>query len=142
MVDGMTWQVYALMSAVAAGATAVLAKVGVESVPSNVATLVRTVVVLAFAAVIVVVRGEHRSMTSISPRALLFLVLSGCATGLSWLAYFRALQLGPASRVAPIDKLSLVFTALLATLFLHESLTWQVMAGTALMIAGALLTLQ
>jgi bacterial/archaeal transporter family protein len=81
-------------------------------------------------------------MGGITPRALLFLGLSGCATGLSWLAYFRALQLGPASRVAPIDKLSLAFTLVLATTFLHESLTWQSTVGTALMIAGALLTLQ
>ena len=138
----MTWQVYALLSAAAAGATAVLAKLGAESIPSNLATLIRTVVVLAFATVIVVARGEHRSVGSLSLRALLFLGLSGCATGLSWLAYFRALQLGPASRVAPIDKLSLVFTLVLATIFLHESLTWQLAAGTALMIAGALLTLQ
>jgi bacterial/archaeal transporter family protein len=137
----MTWQVYALLSAAAAGATAVFAKVGVESVPSNLATLVRTVVILAFASVIVVARGEHRALGSLSLRAMLFLGLSGCATGVSWLAYFRALQLGPASRVAPVDKLSLAFTLVLATVFLHESLTWQVAAGTALMLAGALLTL-
>jgi len=137
----MTWQVYALLSAAAAGATAVLAKVGVASVPSNLATLIRTVVIVAFATIIVVARGEHRSLPNVSVKALIFLVMSGCATGLSWLAYFRALQLGPASRVAPIDKLSLVFTLALATIFLHESLTWQVTAGTVLMIAGALLTL-
>jgi transporter family protein len=137
----MAWQVYALLSAAAAGATAILAKVGVESVPSNLATLLRTIVILAFATVIVVARGELRGLGSLSLRAILFLALSGCATGLSWLAYFRALQLGPASRVAPIDKLSLAFTLVFATLFLHESLTWQVAAGTGLMIAGALLTL-
>ena len=138
----MTWQVYALLSAFAAGATAVLAKVGVEAMPSNLATAIRTAVVLIFAAGIVVLRGEHHALPSLSPRSWLFLTLSGCATGLSWLAYFRALQLGPASRVAPIDKLSLAFTLAFAVLFLGERVSWTVLAGTALMIAGALLTLR
>jgi transporter family protein len=138
----MSWQVYALLSAVAAGATAVLAKVGVEGVPSNLATAIRTVVILVFAWAIVLARGEQQALASVSPRALLFLVLSGCATGLSWLAYFKALQIGPASRVAPIDKLSLAVTLALASLVLGEPITLRVGAGVALMIVGALLTLR
>jgi transporter family protein len=138
----VTWQVYALLSALAAGVTAVLAKVGVEAMPSNLATAIRTAVVLAFASGIVVLRGEHHALPSLTKRSLLFLVLSGCATGLSWLAYFRALQMGPASRVAPIDKLSLAFTLAFAVLFLGERVSWNVVAGTVLMIAGALLTLR
>ena len=137
----MTWWIYALGSATAAAATAVLAKVGVQHVPSNLATAVRTAVVLAFAWSIVFARGEHRVLTAISVRSWLFLGLSGVATGLSWLAYFRALQLAPASMVAPIDKLSLVLTIILAAVFLGESVSWQLAAGSALMVAGALLTL-
>jgi transporter family protein len=137
----VNWQYYALLSAAAAGATAVLAKVGVEAVPSNLATAIRTIVILVFAWAIVLARGEQSAWATISRRSLLFLILSGCATGLSWLAYFRALQLGPASRVAPIDKLSLAFTLSLATMFLGEKLTWRLIAGVGLMIGGALLTL-
>src|SRR6185369_14736880 len=91
----MSWQAYALLSAIAAGATAVLAKLGVEGVPSNQATAVRTIVILALAWAIVLARGEHHALGGISRRSLVFLVLSGLATGLSWLAYYRALQLGP-----------------------------------------------
>jgi len=137
----MPWWVYALASAVAAAATAVLAKVGVEHVPSNLATAVRTLVVLAFAWGIVVLRGEHHALASLRGRPLLFLGLSGIATGLSWLAYFRALQLAPASRVAPIDKLSLALTIGLAAVVLGETVSWKVALGAALMVAGALLTL-
>ena len=138
----MSWQAYALLSAIAAGATAVLAKLGVEGVPSNLATGIRTIVILALAWAIVLARGEHHALGGISRRSLVFLVLSGLATGLSWLAYYRALQLGPASRVAPIDKLSLAFTVLLAVPVLGESLTLRVALGVGLMIAGALLTLR
>ncbi|HEY4998982.1 MAG TPA: EamA family transporter, partial [Usitatibacter sp.] len=91
---------------------------------------------------IVLARGEQRALASVTPRTWLFLLLSGCATGLSWLAYFRALQLGPASHVAPIDKLSLAVTFALAALFLHEPISWRLATGVALMIAGALLTLR
>jgi len=138
----MSWQVYALLSAMAAGATAVLAKLGVQDIPSNLATGIRTVVILALAWAIVLARGEHHGLSTVSPRSLLFLVLSGLATGVSWLAYYRALQLGPASRVAPIDKLSLAFTVLLAVPVLGETLTLRAGLGVALMIAGALLTLR
>ncbi len=137
----MAWWGYALASAVAAGATAVLAKLGVERVPSNLATAVRTGIVLAFAWGIVLARGEQRALPAISSRSWSFLGLSGVATGLSWLAYFRALQMAPASRVAPIDRLSLVFTVILAALFIGERVSWQLGVGAALMVAGALLTL-
>jgi transporter family protein len=137
----MPWWAFALASAVAAAATAVLAKVGVERVPSNLATAVRTGVVLAFAWGIVIARGEHHAWPHLRGRPLLFLCLSGVATGVSWLAYFRALQLAPASRVAPIDKLSLALTIGLAALFLGESVSWKLALGAGLMVAGALLTL-
>jgi transporter family protein len=137
----MTWLLYACVSAAAAALTAVLAKIGVEGVPSNLATAVRTLVVVAFAWLVVVVFGEQRALATVSRRSLTFLVLSGIATGLSWLAYFRALQLGPASRVAPIDKLSLPLTVVLAAVFLGEPIGPRVAAGVALMTVGALLTL-
>jgi bacterial/archaeal transporter family protein len=137
----MTWLLYACLSAAAAAFTAILAKIGVEGVPSNLATAVRTLIVVAFAWLIVVVFGEQRALATISRRSLTFLALSGIATGLSWLAYFRALQLGPASRVAPIDKLSLPLTVVLAAVFLGEPIGPRVAAGVALMTVGALLTL-
>jgi transporter family protein len=136
-----TWWIYALISAVAAATTAILAKIGVQGVSSNLATAVRTAVVLIFAWGIVLATGEHRAVPKLANRTILFLTLSGLATGVSWLAYFRALQLGPASRVAPIDKLSLGLTLVLASLFLKETITWKLGLGVALMIAGALLTL-
>ena len=137
----MTWLVYACISAVAAAATAILAKIGVEGVPSTLATAIRTAVVLIFAWAIVFSLGEHRSLAAVSRRSLTFLFLSGLATGVSWLAYFRALQLGPASRVAPIDKLSLPLTIVLAALVLGEAVGWKVAMGVALMTIGALLTI-
>jgi bacterial/archaeal transporter family protein len=136
-----SWLWFALMSAGFAGATAILAKLGVEGVPSNLATAIRTLVVLVFAWSIALATGEQRAISKLSARALGFLAASGVATGLSWLAYFRALQLGPASRVAPIDKLSLAFTITLAGLFLQEPITWRIALGAALMVAGSLLTL-
>jgi transporter family protein len=137
----MGWFVYACVSAVAAALTAILAKIGVEGVPSNLATAVRTVVVCVFAWAIVLAAGDHRALPAMSRRSLWFLVLSGFATGISWLAYFRALQLAPASRVAPIDKLSLPMTIVLAAVILGEAVGWRLAAGVALMTAGALLTL-
>ena len=138
----MTWLPYALLSAVFAGATAILGKLGVAGIPSNLATAVRTVVILVFAWAIAVARGEHRALASAEPRTLLFLVLSGLTTGLSWLAYFRALQRGPASRGAPIDKLSLPLTILLAWLILGEAVTPRSALGVGLMVVGALLTVR
>lgn len=138
----MTWWMFSLVSAVAAGATAILAKIGVAGVPSNVATAVRTLVVLAFAWAIVAAQGELPAVREIRGRSLLFLGLSGLATGVSWLAYFRALQLAPASRVAPLDKLSLAFTIALSALVLGEKVSLRVAAGAAMIVAGALLTIE
>lgn len=137
----MAWWFYAVVAALAASATAILAKVGVKDVPSNLATAIRTVVVLVFAWGVALATREHHALPSLKPRSVLFLVLSGVATGISWIAYFKALQMAPASRVAPIDKVSLAFTILLAALLLGEQISWKVGAGTALMIAGALLTI-
>jgi len=137
----MPWWVFAFASAGAAAVTAILAKIGVEGVPSNLATAVRTAVVLVFAWGIVFVRGEHHAVASVRGRPLLFLALSGVATGVSWLAYFRALQLAPASRVAPIDKLSLALTIVLAAVVLGETVSWKVALGATLMVIGSLLTL-
>ena len=137
----MNWMFYAFLSAIAAGATAVLAKIGVRDVPSNLATAIRTAVVLVFAWGIVLARGETAGLREVKGRTLVFLVLSGVATGLSWLAYFRALQLAPATRVAPIDKLSLPITVVLAALLLGEPVSLRLGAGIALMVLGAVLTI-
>lgn len=137
----MSYTVYALISALAAAATAILAKLAVSQVPSNLATAIRTAVVLVIATAIAFATKQHQVVPSIKGKALLFLILSGLGTGVSWLAYFKALQMAPASRVAPLDKLSLAFTVVLAALVLGEQVTWRVGAGTALMVAGALLTL-
>lgn len=136
----MAWWSYALVSALAASATAILAKIGVKGVPSNLATAIRTVVILVFAWGIVFATQDHHALRELNRRSVLFLVLSGVATGVSWLAYFKALQMAPASRVAPIDKVSLAFTILLAGLVLGEQISWKVGLGAALMVAGALLT--
>lgn len=133
------WWIYALGSAVFAGLTAVLAKVGVSGFPSNTATLIRTIVIILFLVFLVSLRGEWVNPFSFNSRSLLFLVLSGIATGLSWICYFRALQIAPASVVAPIDKLSLVFGVLLAVLFLGERLSLLQWGGVLLMSVGALL---
>ena len=135
----MGWFVFACVSAVAAAATAILAKVGVEGVPSTLATAIRTLVVLVVAWATVFALGEHREIGAISRRSLIFLTLSGIATGISWLAYFRALQLGPASRVAPIDKLSVVLVAVFAVAFLGERLSGPNWLGIVFIGAGAVL---
>ena len=135
----MNWIAYALLGAVAAGFTAVLSKVGVGNIPSNLAVLIRTGVVIVIAAAIVLARGEHAALKDVKGTAWLALVLSGAATGISWLAYFKALQLAPASAVAPVDKLSLAVTIVLATIFLGEALTWKTAAGVILMVAGAII---
>jgi transporter family protein len=135
------WLFYALLSAFAAAATAILAKLGVANVPSTLATAVRTVVVLVMAWGIVFVVGDNRALATMPRRSLLFLTLSGVGTGVSWLAYFRALELGAASHVAPIDKLSLPLTIVLAFLVLGEPFSWRIALGTTLMTAGALITI-
>jgi transporter family protein len=137
----MSWLFFAFVSAVAAAATAILAKIGIEGVPSNLATLIRTVVITVFASAIVAATGEHQRLSSISRRSMTFLVLSGVATGISWLAYFRALQLAPASRVSPIDKLSLPLTIVLAAVVLGEAMGWRLVLGVTLMTVGAMLTI-
>jgi bacterial/archaeal transporter family protein len=137
----MTWLVYAIISAAAAALTAILAKIGVEGIPSTLATAFRTIVVAVFAWLIVVGVGEHRAIPTVSRRSWLFLFLSGLATGISWLAYFRALQLGRASQVAPIDKLSLPLTIVLAAVWLGEPIGWRLAAGVTLMSLGALVTI-
>ncbi len=133
----MNWLYWALLSALFAGLTAVLAKVGVENIDSNLATAIRTTVILVFAWGIALVRN-NQPLSTVTSRTWLFLVLSGLATGMSWLCYFRALQLGEASRVVPIDKLSVVVAIVLAVLFLHEQLKWQHWVGGALIVSGTL----
>jgi transporter family protein len=134
----MNWITWAVLAAVFAGATAVLAKAGVAGVNSHLATAIRTAVVLLFTWGFAVLFARPWGLLEIPRRAWLFLILSGVATGLSWLCYFRALQLGEASRVAPVDKLSVLFAILLAGLFLKEKLTWQHGVGGTLIVAGAL----
>ena len=135
----LDWQIYALGSAFFAGAVAILAKIGIADVPSNLATLIRTIVITLFLVVLVSVRSEWINPSTINKKAFIFLILSGIATGLSWICYFRALQLGPASLVTSIDKFSLVFTVLLAVLLLGERLNLLQWSGVALMTVGALL---
>jgi transporter family protein len=133
----MNWIGWALLSALFAAATAVLAKVGVAHVDSNLATAVRTTVVVIFAWSIALALGKQGEFRTLDRRTLLFLGLSGLATGLSWLCYFRALQLGPASRVAPLDKLSVVLVVVFAAVFLGEKLTPMAVLGGLLITAGA-----
>lgn len=134
----MTWLTWALFSAVFAAATAILAKLGVEGVDSNFATAIRTTVVVVFTWLIAYVARQPGTFDVPSKRTWLYLALSGLATGLSWLCYFRALQLGPASRVAPIDKLSVALVIFFAMLFLGERLTWGKALGGTLIVAGAI----
>ncbi len=136
----MNWFIPALLSALFAGATAILAKIGIKDINSNLATAIRTIVILVFAWGIVFGQGLQQGIAKLSGTTLLFLILSGITTGVSWLFYFRALQIGTAGQVAPIDKLSLVFTIILAGLFLHEKITFFKIIGTGLMIAGAIIT--
>ena len=133
------WMVYALLSAVFAAVTSILAKVGIEGVNSNLATAVRTVVVVVMAWVMVFLTNTQNGILEISRKSWLFLILSGLATGASWLCYYRALQIGEASKVVPIDKLSVVITLVLAFVFLHEKFTMKSLAGCVLIGAGTLL---
>src|SRR5207253_3398013 len=132
----MNWLHWALLSALFAGLMAVLAKAGVKGIDSNLATAIRTVVILVFAWSIALSRGFD-TLSKATTRTWLFLILSGLATGASWLCYFRALQLGEASKVAPVDKLSVVIAIALAALFLHEHLTWHHWVGGLLIFTGA-----
>ena len=133
----MNWQLWALGSALFAAITAITAKIGVSEVNSNLATAIRTIVIGAFAWAIAWRVGALSEIGNIGSRTWIFLGISGLATGASWLCYFRALQLGPASRVAPIDKLSVVFVIVLAALFLGETLTWRAALGGGCIALGA-----
>jgi transporter family protein len=134
----MSWITWALLSALFAAGTAILAKVGVEGVDANIATAVRTSVIVVFTWLVAYLFSPSPAFAVPTRRALTFLVLSGFATGLSWLCYFRALQLGPASRVAPIDKLSVVLVIIFGSLFLGEKLSWGTGLGGLLIVAGAI----
>ena len=133
------WLVFALLSAIFAALTSILAKVGIEGVNSNLATAIRTGVVLLMAWGMVFLTNTHGGISGISPKSWLFLILSGLATGASWLCYYRALQIGEASKVVPIDKLSVIFTLVLAFVFLHEKFTPKSLIGCVLIGAGTLL---
>jgi transporter family protein len=133
----MNWIYWSLLSGLFAGVTAVLAKAGVNGVNPNLATAIRTTVVLVFTWGIAMATTKPAAMLDFPKRAWLFLILSGMATGLSWLCYFRALQLGDASRVAPVDKLSVIFAIIFAAMFLREKLTPQHLIGGVLIVAGA-----
>lgn len=137
----MNWTTLAFLSALFAGLTAVLAKVGIENVPSNLATLIRTVVIVGFAGAIVAGRGELSRIGEVSGRSWGFLVLSGVTTGLSWLCYFAALKLGPVSGVAPIDKLSFLIAMTLGFIVLGEKVRPLTIMGAVLIAAGVLLTI-
>lgn len=134
-----SWQFWAVLSAAFAALTAIFAKVGVENVNADFATFIRTVVILLVLAAILSATGEWQSPANISSRTYLFLVLSGLATGASWICYFRALKIGDAARVAPIDKLSVVLVALFGAIFLSEKLTPANWVGVALIAGGAIL---
>jgi len=132
------WIVYALLAAIFAGATSILAKLGLEGVNANLGTAIRTVVVLVMAWGIVFMTGVQRGIPDITPRSWLFLVLSGLATGASWLFFFRALQIGEASRVVPVDKISVVITMVMAFVFLGETVDAKAIVGGVLITIGTL----
>ncbi len=133
------WFLFAILSSVFAACTSILAKAGIEKVDSNLATAIRTCIVVFMAWIMVFVTNQQHGIVSISRKSWIFLILSGFATGLSWLCYFKALQTGSASKVVPIDKTSVVFTVCLAFIFLHESCSLKVLLGCIFITAGTLL---
>lgn len=133
------WFVFALLSAIFAALTSILAKVGIEGVNSNLATAIRTVVVVVMAWGMVFITNTQKGLSDISNKSWIFLILSGLATGASWLCYYRALQIGDASKVVPIDKLSVVITLILAFVFLHEQFTMKSIIGCILIVIGTLI---
>jgi transporter family protein len=135
----MKWQLLAVISAMAAGVTAVFAKIGLEEVPSHLGNAVRTAIVLGLSLAIAWWSGEHQQVGTLTPRAWLFLGLSGVATAVSWIAYFKALSIGLATPVTAIDKTSLVVTMVFAILFLGERLSWRLGLGIMLIVAGSIL---
>lgn len=132
------WIIFAVLSAVFAAATSILAKMGIDGVPSNLATGIRTIVVVLMAWVMVFLTNQQSSILEISKKSWIFLILSGLATGISWLFYYKALQMGEASKVVPIDKMSVVFTLVMAFVFLHEQFTWKSAVGSILITLGTL----
>ena len=136
-----TWQFFALASAVFAALTAIFGKLGVAEINSNLATFIRTIVILVVTALIISLRGEWQPPASVSQKTAIFLVLSGIATGLSWLCYYRALQLGPVSLVAPVDKMSVALVVVLAFFVLGETPSAQTIIGAALIVTGSLVML-
>ncbi len=133
------WAIFAILSAVFAALTSILAKVGIDGVNSNLATAIRTVVVVFMAWGMVFITHAQRGIGDINKKSWTFLILSGLATGASWLCYYKALQMGEASKVVPIDKLSVVITLILAFVFLHEQFTWRSIVGCILIGAGTLI---
>lgn len=136
------WWIYALGSAVFAALTTIFAKIGVQNVNSDLATAIRTIVIVVFAWAIVIARGQTGGLAQLNPQTILFLTLSGLATGASWLLYFHALQLGNASLVAGVDKLSLVLIVVFSALFLAEPLTWRVVLGAGMITLGTLVLIR
>lgn len=132
------WIFFAILSAVFAALTAILAKIGIDGVDSNLATAIRTIVVLLMAWGMVFLTHSAGGITTIAPKSWLFLILSGLATGASWLCYFYAIKIGEVSKVVPIDKCSLVLTIILAALFLGEAFTWKTIVGSLLLLLGTL----
>ena len=130
------WFVFAILSSIFAALTSILAKIGIEGVNSNLATAVRTIVVLLMAWFMVFITGNQNGIVDISKKSWIFLILSGLATGASWLCYYKALQLGEASKVVPIDKLSIVITIVLAFIFLGEQITLKTLIGCCLIVIG------
>ena len=130
------WAIFAILSAIFAALTSILAKIGIEGVNSNLATAVRTIVVVLMAWFMVFITGNQNGIVDISKKSWLFLILSGLATGASWLCYYKALQLGEASKVVPIDKLSIVITIVLAFIFLGEQITLKTLIGCCLIVIG------
>ena len=130
------WAIFATLSAIFAALTSILAKVGIEGVNSNLATAIRTIVVVLMAWFMVFITGNQNGIVDISKKSWIFLILSGLATGASWLCYYKALQLGEASKVVPIDKLSIVITIILAFIFLGEQITLKILIGCCLIVAG------
>ena len=130
------WSIFAILSAIFAALTSILAKIGIEDVNSNLATAIRTIVVVLMAWFMVFITGNQNGIVDISKKSWIFLILSGLATGASWLCYYKALQLGEASKVVPIDKLSIVITIILAFIFLGEQITLKTLIGCCLIVAG------
>ena len=130
------WAIFAILSAIFAALTSILAKVGIEGVNSNLATAIRTIVVVLMAWFMVFITGNQNGIVDISKKSWIFLILSGLATGASWLCYYKALQLGEVSKVVPIDKLSIVITIILAFIFLGEQITLKTLIGCCLIVTG------